>query len=171
MRHTYTKKWFVAYLKFKLLGLPVFYQAPLFLLNKKCHLFCILTWHISSSQHLCYVLTTVHISQTRKLRPLETDNVSEVTTPESVNSKVSIQTGLSDTTAHVLFSGLLLFSLEAVSDSLRAQGLQHARLPCPLSFPGVCSTSCPLSPRSYLTISSSAYPFSFWTSFSGLSII
>ena len=118
-----------------------------------------------------YSKPSAHISQTRKLRPLETDNVSEVTTPESVNSKVSIQTGLSDTTGHVLFSGLLLFSLEAVSDSLRAQGLQHARLPCPLSFPGVCSTSCPLSPRSYLTISSSAYPFSFWTSFSGLSII
>ena len=63
------------------------------------------------------MLTTVHISQARKLRPLGTSNLSEVTTPESANSKVSIQTGLSDTTAHVLFSGLLLFSLKAMSDS------------------------------------------------------
>ena len=106
----------------------------------------VLTRHISSSQHLCHVLTTVHISQARKLRPLGTSNLSEVTTPESVNSKVSVQTGLSDITAHVLFPGLLLFSLEAVSDSLQPRGLQHARLPCPLSSPGVCSTSCPLSP-------------------------
>ena len=77
----------------------------------------VLTWHSSSSRHLCHVLTTVHISQARKLRPLGTSNWSEVTTPESANSKVSIQTGLSDTTARVLFSGLLLFSLKAMSDS------------------------------------------------------
>ena len=44
---------------------------------------------------------------------------------------------------------------------LQSHGLQHTRLPCPLLFPGVCSNSCPLSHWCYLTISSSANPFSF----------
>ena len=35
------------------------------------------------------------------------------------------------------------------------------RLLCPLQLPGVCSNSCPLSWWCYLTISSSATPFSF----------
>ena len=30
-----------------------------------------------------------------------------------------------------------------MSDSLQSHGLQHARLPCPLLSPGVCSNSCP----------------------------
>ena len=55
---------------------------------------------------------------------------------------------------------IYLFSLSVVSDSLRAHGLQHARLPCPSLFPRVHSNSCPLSQRSCLTISSSATPFS-----------
>ena len=38
--------------------------------------------------------------------------------------------------------------------------LQHARLPCPSLSPGACSDSCPLSQWCYLTISSSATPFS-----------
>ena len=40
-------------------------------------------------------------------------------------------------------------------------GLQHATLPCPSLSPRVCSNSCPLGRLSYLTISSSATPFSF----------
>ena len=32
-----------------------------------------------------------------------------------------------------------------MSKSLRPHGLQHARLPCPLPSPSVCSNSCPLS--------------------------
>ena len=48
-----------------------------------------------------------------------------------------------------------------MSDSLQPHGLRHARfLRFPLS-PGICSNSCPLSQRCYLTISSSANPFSF----------
>ena len=38
-------------------------------------------------------------------------------------------------------SYLLLFSSSVGSDSLRPHGLQHARLPCPSPFPGVCSCS------------------------------
>ena len=45
--------------------------------------------------------------------------------------------------------------------TLRHHGLQHSRLPCPSLAPGVCSNSCPLSWWCYLTISSSAAPFSF----------
>ena len=39
-------------------------------------------------------------------------------------------------------------------------GLQHPRLPCHLLSPRVCSNSCPLIQWRYLTISSSAAPFS-----------
>ena len=39
-------------------------------------------------------------------------------------------------------------------------GLHHTRLPCPSPSPGVRSNSCPLSWWCYLTISSSATPFS-----------
>ena len=38
-----------------------------------------------------------------------------------------------------------LFSCSVMFDSLQPQGLQHARLPCPLPSPIVCSNSCPLS--------------------------
>ena len=40
---------------------------------------------------------------------------------------------------------LSLFSSWVMSDSLQPHELQHARLPCPSLFPGVCSDSCPLS--------------------------
>ena len=40
-------------------------------------------------------------------------------------------------------------------------GPQHVRLPCPSLSPGVCSHSYPLRQWWYLTISSSAAPFSF----------
>ena len=37
------------------------------------------------------------------------------------------------------------FSRSVVSDSLRPHESQHARHPCPLLFPRVCSNSCPLN--------------------------
>ena len=40
---------------------------------------------------------------------------------------------------------LLLFSSSVLSYSSWLHRLQHARLPCPSPFPGVCSDSCPLS--------------------------
>ena len=55
--------------------------------------------------------------------------------------------------------GLLLCSWFVMS-SLWPHGLQHASLPCPSLFPGVCSDSCPVSQWRYLTISSSVAPFS-----------
>ena len=51
-------------------------------------------------------------------------------------------------------------SCYVVSDSLWPHGLQLARLLCPPLSPGVCSNSWPLSQWHYLTISSSATPFS-----------
>ena len=45
--------------------------------------------------------------------------------------------------------------------TLQPHGWQHARLFCPSLSPGVFSNSCPLSQWCYLTISSSATPFSF----------
>ena len=53
---------------------------------------------------------------------------------------------------------LLLFS-QAMSYSLWPHGLQHARLPCPLLSPRVCSNSWPLSWWCHPTISSSVAPF------------
>ena len=45
--------------------------------------------------------------------------------------------------------------------TLRAHGLQPARLPCPSPSPRACSNSCPLSRWCHTTISSSVVPFSF----------
>ena len=47
-----------------------------------------------------------------------------------------------------------------VSDSLRTQGLQHARPPCPSPAPGIYPNSRPLSRWCHPTISSSVIPFS-----------
>ena len=47
-----------------------------------------------------------------------------------------------------------------MSDSLRPQGLQHARPPCPSPTPRVYSNSCPSSQWCHATISSSVIPFS-----------
>ena len=44
--------------------------------------------------------------------------------------------------------------------TLRPQGLQHARLPCPSPTPGACSNSCPSSWWCHPPISSSVIPFS-----------
>ena len=55
---------------------------------------------------------------------------------------------------------LLLLSHSVTSYSLWPYGLQHARLPCPSSSPGICSNSRPLSQWCHPTISSSGIPFS-----------
>ena len=55
---------------------------------------------------------------------------------------------------------LFLFSHSVMSDSWQPCGLQHVRLPCPLTSPGVCSNSCPLNRWCHLTISSSVAHFS-----------
>ena len=47
-----------------------------------------------------------------------------------------------------------------MAKSLQPHGLQHARVPYPSLSPGICSDSCLLSQWCYLTISSSAAPFS-----------
>ena len=60
---------------------------------------------------------------------------------------------------------LLLFSCSIVSISLWPHGLQHARLPCPSSFPRACSNSCPLSWWCHPIISFSVIPFSCLQSF------
>ena len=52
------------------------------------------------------------------------------------------------------------FSRSVVSDSLRPHELQHTRLPCPPSTPGVHPNPCPLSRWCHPTISSSVIPFS-----------
>ena len=54
---------------------------------------------------------------------------------------------------------MLLFSSWAVSNSLWSHGLPHTSLPCPPLSLRVCSKSCPLRPRCYLTISFSIIPF------------
>ena len=51
--------------------------------------------------------------------------------------------------------------LVAKPDFLWAHGLEHVRHLCLSLSPAICSDSCPLSQWSYLTISSSATPYSF----------
>ena len=46
-----------------------------------------------------------------------------------------------------------------MSSSLRPQGLQHARLPCPSASPWVCSNACSLSLWCHPVISSSVISF------------
>ena len=53
---------------------------------------------------------------------------------------------------------LLLFSRSVVSHSSWLHGQQHARLPCPSLFSGVCWNPCPLSQWCHPTISSSIAP-------------
>ena len=53
-----------------------------------------------------------------------------------------------------------LFSPTVVSDSLRPQGLQHTRRPCPSPYPRVCLNSDSLSQWCHPTTSSSVVPFS-----------
>ena len=48
-----------------------------------------------------------------------------------------------------------------MSNSLQPHVLQFIRFLCPPPFSGVCSDSCPLSWWCYLTVLSSATPFSF----------
>ena len=62
---------------------------------------------------------------------------------------------------HIYTAELLLFSCSVVSNSMRPQGLQHTRLPCPSLSPRICSNSCPLSQWCHPTISSSVASFSF----------
>ena len=57
-------------------------------------------------------------------------------------------------------SKLSLFSHSVTSDSLRPQGLQHARLFCLSPSSRACSNSCPLSWWCHPTISSSLVAFS-----------
>ena len=61
---------------------------------------------------------------------------------------------------HILDSCSFSVDQSVVSDSFQPHELQHARLPCPLLSPGVCSNSCPLSQWCHPTISSYVIPFS-----------
>ena len=57
---------------------------------------------------------------------------------------------------------VLYCSITQLCPTLRAHGLQHARLPCPSLSPWVCWNSCPLHWWCHPTISSSVVPFSLW---------
>ena len=64
------------------------------------------------------------------------------------------------------FIWLLLFNGSVMSHFLWPHGLQHARIPCPLLSPRVCSDSCPLNWWCHTTFSSSFATFSLALSFS-----
>ena len=59
------------------------------------------------------------------------------------------------------FIWLLLFNGSVMSNFLWPHGLQHARIPCPLLSPRVCSNSCALIQWCHPTISSSVTPSPF----------
>ena len=63
----------------------------------------------------------------------------------------------------IAFRIIITFCCYSVANScptLRHYRLQHARLPCPSPFPGVCTNSCSLSWWCHPTISSSVVTFS-----------
>ena len=64
-------------------------------------------------------------------------------------------------TADTAIVSSVWFSRSVVSDSLWPHALQHTRLPCPSSTPGVYPNSRPLSQWCHPTISFSVIPFSF----------
>ena len=55
--------------------------------------------------------------------------------------------------------GSVQFSHSVMYDTLQPHELQHARLPCPSSIPGVYPNSCPISQWCHPTIKSSVVPF------------
>ena len=66
----------------------------------------------------------------------------------------------SDIACMTIFFSSVQFRLSVMSNSLRPQGLQDARAPCPSPTPGVYSNSCPLNRWYHPTILSSVVPFS-----------
>ena len=60
--------------------------------------------------------------------------------------------------SEIHLKAILSFSHQVVSDSLRAQGLQHARLLCPSPSSAVCPGSCLRNQWFHPTISSSVLP-------------
>ena len=52
------------------------------------------------------------------------------------------------------------FGRSALSESMRLQGLQHARPPCPSPTPGAYSDSCPLIRWCHANMSAFVVPFS-----------
>ena len=61
----------------------------------------------------------------------------------------------------IMWTLFVVFSYPVVSDSLRPHGGQHARPSCPLPYPGVCPSSCPLHQWCHRAISSSDTLFFF----------
>ena len=59
------------------------------------------------------------------------------------------------------FRGAVVVQLRSCFNSLWPYGLQYARLPCSPLSRRICPNICPLSWWCYLTISSSAGPFTF----------
>ena len=70
-----------------------------------------------------------------------------------------IDLDLKKTGRHCKLLSWLLLSCSVMSDFLQPHGLQHTRLPCPVS-PRVCPDSWPLIRWCHPTISSSLVPFS-----------
>ena len=75
--------------------------------------------------------------------------------PSQMSICITIFISLSSPGSPLLIA--FVVSLSVISDSLRPCSLQHARLPCPLLSPGVCSNSCPLSWWCH-PLSSPSYP-------------
>ena len=64
------------------------------------------------------------------------------------------------TFCYVSYISSVQFSCSVMSDSLRPQGMQHTRPPCPSPTPRAYSNSCPSSQWYHPTISSSVVHFS-----------
>ena len=109
-------------------------------------------------KHISYLLTgrinTVNTSIIPKSIYIFTAVSFKIPRPFSQNRKKIF-------TSCIKMLMLLLFSCHVMSDSLWLQGLQDARLPCPLPSLRICPSSCPLNWWCQPTMSSSVSLFFF----------
>ena len=122
------------------------------------------SWHKSAEENL---KNTDLVKKEKILDNASRDSCLSTWWDRSLNSAVACHhstnarvTNLTYTQKHICLYCCCSVT-KSVSNSLQPHGLQHTRLPSPSLSPRVCSKSCLLSWWCYLTISSSAAPFSF----------
>ena len=110
------------------------------------------TWSFTLTWFHIFLVEGVHCI--RKLQPFEKYSSAvhqqvmlRILQPHKKRGRVSYQFIAFQLQIHPLLPALwkwsLLFSCSVMSNSLRFNGLQHARLPCRSLSPGVCLNSCP----------------------------
>ena len=108
-------------------------------------------FHLSSSPITFLFLTHKEKNPLwNKIRfPMEESSSLLLKLTQDQNAHVGKSSGCQQLSLSVMQMKMIFSSVQfthsVMSYSLRPNGLQHARLPCPSPTPGACSNSCPLS--------------------------